>query len=124
MYLCAYLVLFLAVSLSVDACCESQLTPCRLNLFASALMSAEEVIAAEGFAGECHQCGAPVKSHWPRCPSCKAPVLKVRPQMPQTNTPAPTHACTYTKRFTSFPAGEATASTLTDIDPLTLDRKP
>ena len=94
MYLCAYLVLCLAVSLSVDACCESQLTPCRLNLFASALMSAEEVIAAEGFAGECHQCGAPVKSYWPRCPSCKAPVLEVRPQMPQTNTPEMTHACT------------------------------
>uniref|UniRef100_A0A7S0HN08 EGF-like domain-containing protein n=1 Tax=Hanusia phi TaxID=3032 RepID=A0A7S0HN08_9CRYP len=42
---------------------------------ASAL-SAQTLVEQQGFGGICHQCSAPVKLSWPRCPGCKAKILR------------------------------------------------
>jgi len=40
------------------------------------IMSPGELVAKQGFTGTCHNCQAPVKAEWPRCPGCKAAIVK------------------------------------------------
>ncbi|EKX42758.1 hypothetical protein GUITHDRAFT_140920 [Guillardia theta CCMP2712] len=39
-------------------------------------VSAQTLVEQQGFGGICHQCSAPVKLSWPRCPGCKAKIQR------------------------------------------------